>query len=146
MVCKFIAYESQEYLEMVNLRYRILREPLSLTFSKEDLLNDKNDFLIGCFKEKDDTLIGCCILTPNTEVTIQLRQMAVDSQYQHHNLGIGSKLIGFAEKFAQSKSYQYIYLHAREVALYFYKKHGYSVESDKFEEVGISHFEMLKKL
>lgn len=146
MICKFIIYESQEYTQMVDLRYKILREPLSLTFTKEDLLKDKHDILIGCFNEKDNTLVGCCILTPITLVTLQLRQMAVDSQYQQHNLGIGSQLILFAEEFAQVKGYQYIYLHAREVAVYFYKKHGYTIESDKFKEVGITHFEMLKKI
>lgn len=146
MICKFITYESPEYSEMVRLRYTVLREPLSLTFTEKDLLKDKEDILIGCFNENNNNLVGCCILTPNTEVTIQLRQMAVDSQYQHHNLGIGSLLITFVEKFAQSKGYLYIYLHAREVALYFYKKHGYTIESDKFEEVGIPHFEMLKSI
>ena len=146
MICKFITYGSLEYSEMVNLRSKILREPLSLTFSEEELLKDRQDILIGCFNEKNNILVGCCILTQNTEVTIQLRQMAVDNQYQHHNLSIGSQLILFAEEFSKSKGYQYIYLHARETAIYFYKKHSYTIESDKFEEVGISHFEMLKSI
>lgn len=146
MICRFITYQSPEYSDMVNLRYKILREPLSLTFSEKDLLKDKHDTLIGCFNEKDNTLVGCCILTPNTEVTIQLRQMAVDNQYQRHNLGIGAQLLSFAEEFAKNKDYEYIYLHAREIAVYFYKKHGYTIESDKFEEVGIAHFEMLKNI
>lgn len=146
MICKLITYGSLEYSEMVSLRYKILRKPLSLTFSENDLLKDKEDILIGCFDEKSNTLVGCCILSKKTEDTIQLRQMAVAIQYQRHNLGIGSQLIFFVEKLAKNEGYNDIYLHAREVAVGFYKKNGYTIQGDSFEEVGIPHFEMIKTI
>ena len=144
MNVKIIEYLSSEHQETINLRNQILREPIGLIFSEQDLNDEKDAFHIGCFLSKNDKLVGACFLTPHTDVTLKLRQMAVDSGYQ--KMGIGSKLITFAEEFAKEKGYQHIYLHARKEALEFYKKLGYTVESEEFTEVGIPHFEMLKKL
>lgn len=142
MEFKTIAYNSPEYKEMVDLRYRILREPLGLTFSEEDLVKDKNDILLAAYFPKSEKIVACCILTPLNEFTVQLRQMAVDDFYQRK--GFGSEMLNFAEQKATQQDFKYMYLHARQVAANFYKKHGYSIESDRFTEVGIPHFEMLK--
>jgi len=37
-------------------------------------------------------------------------------------------------------------MHARKTAIGFYEKSGYSVIGDEFTEVGIPHFEMVKKI
>lgn len=141
---KIIEYKSAEYDKMVALRYEVLRKPIGLTFSEEDLKRDKDDILItGCFPETED-IAGCCILSPVNKQTVQLRQMAVAGC--HQGRGVGRELLMYAEQVAKTFRYEYVYLHAREVAVDFYKKQGYTVESDLFVEVGIPHFEMLKKL
>lgn len=141
---KIITYGTPEYQEMVNLRHRILREPLGLTFTEKDLLKDQNGLLLVAGFPTSEKIVGCCILTPISESTLQLRQMAVDNFLQKQ--GVGSKLLLFAQDVAVQNNYRYIYLHARKEAIDFYKKHGYTIEGDEFVEVGIPHFEMLKQI
>lgn len=144
MEFKVIEYESAEYNQMVALRYEILRKPIGLTFTEEDLQKDKHDLLLISRYPNGGELTGCCILTPLNELTTQLRQMAVADFCQ--GKGLGSMLLSFAESVAIKHHFEYVYLHARKTALEFYKKKGYSVEGDQFTEVGIPHFEMMKKL
>lgn len=144
MELKLITYQSPEYDEMVALRYSILRAPIGLIFTKEDLQKDENDLLLVASFPASNKVVGCCILTPLNEYTVQLRQMAIASFMQ--GKGLGSQLLLFAENIAKDRHYKYIYLHARKVAVDFYKKHNYTIESDLFTEVGIPHFDMLKQL
>ncbi|MBF0577100.1 GNAT family N-acetyltransferase [Dysgonomonas sp. GY617] len=144
MELKLITYQSPEYDEMVALRYSVLREPLGLVFTKEDLLKDENDLLLVACLPKSERIVGCCILTPLNEHTVQLRQMAIAPFMQ--GKGLGAQLLQFAENTAKDLQHRYIYLHARKIAVDFYKKHNYTIEGDQFTEVGIPHFEMLKQL
>ncbi|MBB4036231.1 putative GNAT family N-acyltransferase [Dysgonomonas hofstadii] len=141
---KVIGYKTPEYEQMVSLRTKILRKPLGISFSEDDLERDRNDLLLAAYFPGSDQMVGCCILTPLSDITIQLRQMAIDDFYQ--GKGLGSELLQFAEQVAADRNFEYLYLHARKVAADFYKKHGYTIESDQFTEVGIPHYEMIKKL
>lgn len=144
MEVKTIEYLSDEYRASLELRNRILREPIGLKFTEQDLINEKDVFHIACFLPKQNKLVGACFLTPHTDITMQLRQMAVDSNYQ--KIGIGREIILFVEIFAEKKGYKYMYLHARKEAVAFYEKLGYEKESGEFMEVGIPHYEMLKNI
>lgn len=144
MYLKLIDFDTSEYRDLIDLRYRILRKPLGLTFSEDDLRKEERDLFIACYDEQNNKLIAGCVLTHNTPSCIKMRQMAVDSEYQHK--GIGAKVLNFAEEVAANKGYKSICLHARKEALLFYKKNGYSIESDEFIEVGIPHYEMLKTI
>jgi predicted GNAT family N-acyltransferase len=142
MALKIIDHNSAEYQQMVELRYRILRKPLGLTFTKEDLDKESNFTHIGCFDE--DKLEGCCMLTPEAEHTVRLRQMAVNDGLQ--GKGIGRVLMNFAENVAKDLGNKKLTMHARKTALGFYEKLGYTICSDEFEEVNISHYKMEKEL
>jgi N-acetylglutamate synthase-like GNAT family acetyltransferase len=139
---RIIEYGSCDYQEMVKLRDRILRQPLGLTFSPEYLQQEINDVLIGCFD--NDRILGCCILTPVDDTIIQLRQMAVDNDLQ--GKGTGSRILAFAEEQARSNGFSELMMHARKVAAPFYSRNGYAIRGDEFEEVGIVHYEMFKRL
>lgn len=139
---RIIEYGSCDYQEMVKLRDRILRQPLGLTFSPEYLQQEINDVLIGCFD--NDRILGCCILTPVDDTTVQLRQMAVDDSLQ--GKGTGSRILAFAEEQARNNGFSELMMHARKVAAPFYNKNGYAVRGNEFEEVGIAHYEMFKRL
>lgn len=139
---RIIEYGSCDYQEMVKLRDRILRQPLGLTFSPEYLQQEINDVLIGCFD--NDRILGCCILTPVDDTIIQLRQMAVDNDLQ--GKGTGSRILAFAEEQARSNGFSELMMHARKVAAPFYSGNGYAIRGDEFEEVGIAHYEMFKRL
>ncbi len=142
MALKFIDYETKEYKQMVDLRLLILRAPLGLTFTREDLEREKDDILLGCFDEEE--LEGCCLLTEVEPGTVKLRQMAVLDGLQ--GKGIGRALMNFAESVARDAGYKKLTMHARKSALGFYEKLGYSVCSDEFIEVTVPHYIMEKKL
>ena len=139
---ELIAYHSPEYHEMLALRYKILREPLGLTFSEEDLQREKDDVFIEYRENKSIT--GCCILTRISDDVVKLRQMAVDTPLQRNN--IGKKIVIFAEQYAVEHGYSTIILHARSTAVSFYAKCDYTVSGEEFLEIGIPHFLMEKKL
>lgn len=142
MALKFIDHGTKEYNQMIELRMQILRAPLGLTFSKEDLEKEKDDILLGCFDEEQ--LEGCCLLTEIEPGTVKLRQMAVLDGLQ--GKGIGRALMSFAENVARDAGYKKLTMHARKTAVGFYEKLGYNICSDEFEEVTVPHYIMEKKL
>ena len=127
---------------MIELRKSVLRKPLGLTYSTEDLERDKNDLLIGAFEEDD--ILACCILTQKEPGTFQLRQMAVDQKMQRN--GVGIAIMHFAENLAKDAGGKEVMMHARKTAMGFYEKLGYAAVGDEFSEVGIPHVEMKKNL
>jgi predicted GNAT family N-acyltransferase len=131
-----------EYLLSLILRYKILRIPLGLTFSSDDLAKDKDDVHIGIFE--GNAILACLILTDTGNHTIKMRQVAVDDS--HQGKGLGKKLVQFADDYASEKGYKLIHCHARDTAKEFYLKREYKVVGDEFIEVGIKHFYMEKLL
>ena len=127
---------------MVNLRNEILRKPLGLDFSTEELEKEKDDILMGAFE--DDKLLGCCLLSRMDVATVRLRQMAVPKNMQ--GKGIGRALMIFAENVARDLGYKKLCMHARTTAVGFYQKLGYSITGDEFVEVTLPHYIMEKTL
>lgn len=142
MPLKQITHGSSDYKKMVDLRARMLRTPLGLTFTKTELDNEKDDLLIAAFDE--DEMLGCCILTKEDEQTLRLRQMAVKNNLQ--GKGIGAAIILFGENLARDKGYKKITMHARNTAIGFYEKFGYKVTGEEFVEVKLLHHSMQKVL
>jgi ribosomal protein S18 acetylase RimI-like enzyme len=127
---------------MVDLRNQILRKPLGLTFTNEELENEKNEILIAAFEE--DEILGCCVLCPIENERFRLRQMAVKDDVQ--GKGIGASIMSFAETIAKDKGYKYMLMHARDSAIGFYEKFGYKVIGTPFIEVNLPHHIMEKEL
>lgn len=142
MALKQIDHGSKEYQQMINLRKEILRKPLGLSFTEEELAKEKEDILIGAFD--DDTILACCLLTKMDDKCVKLRQMAVQNNLQ--GKGIGASMMNFAETIARDKGFKKLVMHARKTALGFYEKLGYKALGDEFEEVTIPHFVMEKRL
>ncbi len=142
MALRMIDHGTKEYQQMVNLRNEILRKPLGLSFDKEELDKEKDDILMGAFE--DDKLLGCCLLTRMDAFTVRLRQMAVPNNMQ--GKGVGRALMIFAENIARDLGYTKLCMHARQTAIGFYQKLGYSITGEPFEEVSIPHYIMEKTL
>lgn len=142
MALQIIDHGTKEYKQMVDLRYNLLRKPLGLTFTDEELEKEKNDILIGCFD--DGKLEACCLLTQTGPKTLRLRQMAVASGLQ--GKGMGRVILTFAENIAHDRGYKKITMHSRKTAVGFYEKLGYNVTGDEFLEVTIPHYVMEKDL
>jgi N-acetylglutamate synthase-like GNAT family acetyltransferase len=142
MSLKQIDHGTEQYLQMVNLRDNLLRRPLGLTFSHDELIKEKDDTLIVC--TEDEKMLGCCILTKLDNNTARLRQMAVADNIQ--GKGVGASIINFAENMAKDKGYHKIILHARDTVIGFYEKFGYSIVGKQFVEVDLPHHAMEKEL
>ncbi|MFI5129109.1 MAG: GNAT family N-acetyltransferase [Chitinophagales bacterium] len=142
MALKIIDHGTAEYRQMVKLRDDILRKPLGLGFSPEELETEKDNMLIAAFEE--ERMLGCCMLVEEQPGTVRLRQMAVLNDLQ--GKGIGRALMNFAENLARDRGYRIVIMHARVNAVGFYEKVGYKVRGDKFVEVTIPHYVMEKQL
>jgi GNAT superfamily N-acetyltransferase len=142
MALKIIDHGSVEYQQMVKLRDEILRKPLGLGFTPEELESEKDNMLIAAFEE--ERMLGCCMLVEEQAGTVRLRQMAVLNDLQ--GKGIGRALMNFAENLARDRGYRIVRMHARVNAVGFYEKVGYQVRGEKFEEVTIPHYVMEKQL
>lgn len=132
----------RNYWKAVDLRHDILREPLGLRFTREQLLAEDKD--IHVVYRFDNVVWACLVLTPLDDKRIKMRQVAVDDDLQ--GKGIGSKLLEWSEALAKDKGYQWMECNARKGAVPFYLKHGYQTVGDEFVEVGIPHYHMQKQL
>ena len=139
---KIIDHGSAEYQQMLKLRDTILRKPLGLNFTKEELEKEKNNLLMAAYE--DDQMLGCCMLVEEDPQTVRLRQMAVLNDLQ--GKGIGKALMNFAENLARDRGYKKITMHARKPAIGFYEKMGYKRIGTEFEEITIPHYVMEKQL
>ena len=142
MALKIIDHGTPEYQQMVKMRDDILRKPLGLTFSQQELEKEKENMLIAAFEEED--MLGCCMLVEEDAATVRLRQMAVLNDLQ--GKGIGRALMNFAENLARDRGYKVLSMHARKNTIGFYEKMGYNVASEEFTEITIPHIIMEKKL
>jgi len=125
MALKIIDHGSNEYWQMVKLRDDILRKPLGLRFTQQELEKEKDNMLIGAFE--DEQMLGCCMLVEKNPEIVRLRQMAVLNDLQ--GKGIGRALMYFAENLARDRGYKILSMHARKNSAGFYEKMGYKIAS-----------------
>jgi ribosomal protein S18 acetylase RimI-like enzyme len=142
MALKIIDHGTPEYEEMINLRNEVLRRPLGLSFSPDELEHEKDCLLMAAYE--DDQMLGCCMLIEEGPKAVRLRQMAVINDLQ--GKGIGKALMQFAENLARDRGYRTITMHARKNAVGFYEKMGYRKVGEEFEEITIPHYVMEKEL
>lgn len=139
---QIVDFNSPLQKKSVELRYKVLREPLGLHFTDEQLAAEKDDAHIVALQNKN--VVGVMVLQKTGDTHIKMRQVAVDFELQKS--GIGKKLVEFTEQYAKQHGFDFIELHARDTAKEFYLKLGYYIEGEQFVEVGIPHFKMYKQL
>ena len=139
-----VDFGSSRYDELVELRYKVLLEPLGLKFLDMYREKEMNYLHIGCVESLDDNLVGGLMLVPVNDEEIRLMQVAVDSKYQRE--GVGREMVKYAEKRAREAGYSRIVMHAMVSVVHFYEKLGYRQEGDIFEENGITFARMVKDL
>ena len=139
-----VDFGSSRYHELVELRYKVLLEPLGLKFLDMYREKEMNYLHIGCVESLDDNLVGGLMLVPVNDEEIRLMQVAVDSKYQRE--GVGREMVKYAEKRAREAGYSRIVMHAMLSVVHFYEKLGYRQEGDIFEENGITFARMVKDL
>ena len=138
-----VEFGTPAYDECIGLRNEILREPLGLSFSVNDMLAERREFHFGLY-DMNLHLIACATFRFIDENILKMRQVAV--KVLHQRRGIGSILVRELEKWALARGFNEIELNARDVALKFYNRLDYTIEGDEFFEVGIPHRRMVKVL
>ena len=138
-----ISFATPEYDESVALRYDVLRKPLGLEFTPEQLSPEWSDLHLAAF-DVSGKMVAILILTPINKEVVKMRQVAVAAGQQGR--GVGTALVEQSEQLARDLDFQEISLHARELAVPFYLRLGYEKVGEMFEEVGIPHYKMKKGL
>ncbi|WP_168564464.1 GNAT family N-acetyltransferase [Crateriforma spongiae] len=128
------------YQEALDLRHEVLRKPLGISFSPEDLDAEHSDRHFGV--TVDGVLVATLSARPLDGGAVKFRQMAVAPE--HQNKGIGAFLMRNAEELLGDSGVRSFRLHAREEATGFYEKLGYQNVDASFVEVGIPHQAMQK--
>lgn len=133
---------SDLYRQSLRLREAILRKPLGLTITEEELADDamRQHFCAISY----GIAIGTVSLRPLDEATLQLKQMAVAEDRRRE--GIGARLLAHAEGWAQGAGFLLMVLNARMGAEGFYVYFDYQAQGAPFDENSIPHIRMTKRL
>ncbi len=142
IVCRVVPHGGPFYEKTVELRREVLRLPLGLDFTPEELAAENSDIhLAACVGE---TVIGCLVLTSLADGEVKMRQVAVS--LAHRGRGVGRELVRTSEWIARTQSFRTMVLNARDTAIPFYLHLGYELVGEPFVEVGIPHRKMRKAL
>jgi predicted GNAT family N-acyltransferase len=139
---RLIEVGTKDYEAELDLRRRILRWPLGLDFTEEQIAEEATDIHLGAFEEGH--LVATLVLTPYGCNVIKMRQVAVEPEKQ--GSGIGRKLVEYSERVAIERGFTDMVLSARDTAVPFYLRLNYAIEGEPFEEVTIPHRRMVKRL
>lgn len=142
VMIKEVFFNTPEYESELELRDKVLRKPLGMNISDDNLEIEINDYHICSLI--DSKVVGTLLLRKFNSSTLQMKQVAVDKSFRNKN--IGRNLISFAENFAKDNGFTKIILNARKTAIPFYEKIDYLKIGAEFIEVGILHIKMTKDL
>jgi ribosomal protein S18 acetylase RimI-like enzyme len=135
---------TEEFQRYYELRWKILRAPWQQPRGSErDPLDADSSHLM--LVDDSNRVAGVGRLHFNSIREAQIRYMAVD--VAHQRKGLGSRLLEALEHRARALGAASIMLDARESALGFYSKHGYTIQGNGhvlFDR--IAHVQMIKRL
>lgn len=139
---KQFSYGSDEYKASLQLREQVLRVPLGLTLSEQDVVLEDQQLHFGMFEQQQ--LVACVVFRPINSDLVKLRQMTVSPSQQ--GKGIGRTMLEQAEREVRKLGFNEIDMAARVSAIDFYLKLGYQTAGEEFEHAGIPHIKMYKIL
>ncbi|HAS54218.1 MAG TPA: GNAT family N-acetyltransferase [Nitrospiraceae bacterium] len=137
-----ISVHDPEYAGEKELRHRVLRRPLELALSEEDLRGEASQ--VHIVAQDDAGKVVGCLLVLFSDERAKVRQLAVDAAYQGRS--VGRTLMQLAEEAVRERHIGTVMLHARVTARGFFERAGYAAVSDVFTEVTIPHVAMEKRL
>jgi len=132
-----------EYAAALQLREAVLRTPLGLSFTEDELADEPHCAHLAGFDDAG-RLVAILLLKPLNARAVKMRQVAVQPGLQGR--GIGAQLVAFAEKFAKRHGYKTMIAHARGTAVEFYLGLGYATSGEPFIETTIPHILIAKPL
>lgn len=138
-----IPENEQEWEDYYDLRYRVMRKPLNQPRGSEKNEGDETGIHFALYE--NDVLKAIARLDEVDMDICQTRFVAVESDEQGKGYG---KLIMYAvEQEAAEKGYTKMILHARDYAVDFYTKLGYTLIEPSYKLFDVlQHFLMEKEL
>jgi len=134
----------QEWESYFDLRWRVLREPWDQPRGTERDDLDAESFHL-MLRDSSGAVVAVGRLHLNSPSEAQVRYMAVDESCRGR--GLGSRILSGLEGRARSERVMSVVLNARDSAINFYSRHGYSVEGPADILFGeVRHFRMRKDL
>ena len=135
---------AEEFDQYYELRWKILRAPWNQARGSERVSDDETSTHL-MVRGDDNKLIGVGRLHFNSIREAQIRFMAIDLPEQRK--GIGTRLLQALEARAIEHGASSITLDARETAMGFYRKQGYSPQGPGHTLFNsIAHVKMMKEL
>jgi GNAT superfamily N-acetyltransferase len=125
-----VAFGSDLYRSLLDIRSDVLRKPIGMELRAKDIAADASEFHFAAMD--GDRAIGCLVLKPLTADTAQLRQMAVLESYRGRN--IGARLVRYAEDFARGNGFTTIETRAWRTAEGFYRRQSYQSFEHEFAD------------
>jgi len=140
--CKICTYGETFYLQGLAVRDEMLRKPLGLSFSNQDLKEEANHHFLVAFN--DAKVVGTSQWYWTGNEVIRVKQVSVLPEYQ--SIGVGRLMNEFIEQWCENNQVKTVELHARKVAYGFYSRLGFEFVGEEFFEVNIPHNKMRKKI
>lgn len=130
------------YPEELELRFRVLREPLGFPRSAVTFPFEAES--LHLVAHQGGSVTGCVLFHPEDTHGGRLFQMAVTPSLQGR--GLGARLVVALESELQRRGFTDVHLHARAAVVPFYERLGYAVYGEPFTEVNVPHRHMRKTL
>ncbi len=125
------------------LRFNVLREPWNQPLGSEVLADE--DQAIHAIAVEDNEVLGVARMHESAEKQGQVRCVATATAAQ--GKGIGRAIMAYLEDQAKAKGWTEIVLEARENAVPFYQRIGYTIIAESYLLFGeIQHYRMKKAL
>ena len=139
----FITPEHALYPGARALRYRVLREPFGAPPGSEYFAFEPESLHLVAH-DPNGVVVACVLFHPESEAAGRLFHMAVSPALQR--TGLGRRLVRALEEELGRRGVREVSLHARDTAVPFYERLGYTCVGEPFVEVGIVHRHMHRLL
>lgn len=133
----------EDFKPYYQLRYEVLRKPWNQPKGSETDEYESTSFHFCLLTDKH--IVGVARLQLNSPTQAQVRFMAVKIEFQGY--GLGELLLNQCHFTTTEKNAKEVFLQARENALNFYKRNGYTlIEKTHLLFGEIQHYSMIKIL
>lgn len=135
------ARDRRELREALSLRRRVFHEEQGIRVEADQ--DGRDDDALHLVAVEDGAMVGTCRVVMVGEVAM-LGRLAVE--HSGRGRGVGRAVLDAAERIARAAGARRVALHAQLPVKPFYERSGYRPYGGVFEEEGIDHVAMEKRL
>lgn len=137
-----IAHLPDDWAPICAIRRAVFQQEQGVDEALE--FDGRDDEAVQFLAYLDDRPVGTARIRFLSQSTAKLERLAVLSNARKQ--GVGQQIMQTALNFLDEKNISEVHIHAQEPVKEFYQALGFEVEGDRFEEAGIPHLKMSKRL